>query len=312
MRIVCASPRDLANISAPDMAIPLYESGHSSIGVRIPEVLRRHKLQSSARAWDLLSIALAVVAADLRVPRNTSPNGWTRTLGLQVAVSDPEFWSEQSALIAEQLRSVTSDIWDVAFLQGELPYRGMTQARWPQHDSIVLLSGGLDSLVGTIDIVCRLGKRPYAVSQTTQGDKQTQQRFASTIGNGLSHIQLNHGANYRVQAEPSQRARSIIFLSYGVLVASALARYRDGDEIMLYVAENGFVSLNPPLTPSRLGSLSTRTTHPYFFRLFQRLLHAAEIRVQLANPYQFMTKGEMLRTCRDQDLLVGNASVSNS
>ena len=176
----------------------------------------------------------------------------------------------------------------------------------------MLLSGGLDSLVGAIDIVGADGRNPYAVSQIARGDKAKQQRFASAIGGGLPHLQLNHNAKHQGGGDNSQRARSVVFLAYGVLVATALARYRDGGEVTLYVCENGFISLNPPLTGSRLGSLSTRTTHPYFFSLFQQLIHTAGIRVQLTNPYQFRTKGEMLRECSDQALLRQHASFTTS
>ena len=98
MRIVCASTSVLARTSAPDLAITLYESAPSSVGGRIPSVVGRNGLEPIARAWDLLSIALAVVGTDLRVPRDNSPDGWTRELDLEVAVSDPEFWSSKSGL----------------------------------------------------------------------------------------------------------------------------------------------------------------------------------------------------------------------
>lgn len=290
----------------------MYESTPSSVGGRIPGVVARNGLEPAARAWDLLSIALAVVGTDLRVSRDNSPDGWTRELDLEVAVSDPEFWSSQSELITQQLRFLTTDIWNITFLKGAIPSRPVTRPIRLNQDSVVLLSGGLDSLVGTIDIVHHLGKRPYAVSQITQGDKQTQRRFASAIGGGLAHLQLNHDASYLGQNESSQWARSIAFLSYGVLLASALSPYVDGGEVTLYICENGFISLNPPLTGTRLGSLSTRTTHPLFFRLFQQLLSSADIRVQLENPYQYMTKGEMIRACTNQALLKENAHISTS
>jgi hypothetical protein len=127
--------------------------------------------------------------------------------------------------------------------------------------------------------------------------KQKQVRFASQIGSGLSHLQLNHNAKCPGQHERSQRARSIVFLAYGVLLATALRRYGDGDEIPLFVCENGFISVNPPLTTGRLGSLSTRTAHPVFFGQFQRLLDVAGLRVRITNPYEFVTKGEMLANC---------------
>ena len=110
----------------------------------------------------------------------------------------------------------------------------------------------------------------------------------------------------------SQRSRSLIFLAYGVLVASALKRYKDDGGVDLYMCENGLISINPPLTPARIGSLSTRTSHPIFLGLFQDLLDAAGLRITVRNPYQFKTKGEMLRECKDQAFLMKHASQTTS
>ena len=109
----------------------------------------------------------------------------------------------------------------------------------------------------------------------------------------MRHLQLNHNANVPdSENPPSQRARSIVFLAYGVLVATTLARYHTGESITLYVCENGFIAVNPPLTGGRLGSLSTRTTHPVVLSSLQHILDAAELRVKIVNPYSFKTKGE--------------------
>ena len=139
-----------------------------------------------------------------------------------------------------------------------------------------------------------------------------QSYFASKLGNGLSHLQLNHNVKCPGAKERSQRARSLIFLAYGVLVASALRRHKDGKVIDLYVCENGFISINPALTGSRLGSLSTRTTHPVFISVYQELLDIAGLAVKVRNPYQFKTKGEMLAGCQDQPFLAKFAAESTS
>lgn len=78
------------------------------------------------------------------------------------------------------------------------------------------------------------------------------------------------------------------------------------------MSENSLISINPPLTPARIGSLSTRTTHPVFLGLFKELLEAAELRVNVRNPYQLKTKGEMLRECRDQAFLQKYAAETTS
>ena len=98
------------------------------------------------------------------------------------------------------------------------------------------------------------------------GDAENQRTFAKVMGGGLRHLQMNHNAGVPKPETPSsQRARSLIFIAYGVLAATTLKQYHAGGSVTLYVCENGFISINPPLTEMRLGSLSTRTTHPVFF-----------------------------------------------
>ena len=165
-----------------------------------------------------------------------------------------------------------------------------------------LLSGGVDSLVGAIDAVSA-GRRPVLVSQVARGDKDRQKMLANEIGEDLSHLQLTHAIKPPSKSEPSQRARSMVFLAYGVLAASVLPQHCRGEVVELTVPENGFISLNIPLTPLRLGSLSTRTTHPFFLQQLQKILDTSNFHVRLSNPYQFKTKGDMLLECSDQRLL---------
>jgi hypothetical protein len=151
------------------------------------------------------------------------------------------------------------------------------------------------------------------VSQVAKGNKSFQKTYANAVGENLFHLQLNHNSSPPAGfSERSQRARSLIFIAYGVLAATCLDRYRDGDVIELRIPENGFISLNIPLTPLRLASHSTRTTHPYFISRVQSVLDLAGLRAALVNPYQFCTKGEMLVGCMDQTALKVYAADSTS
>jgi hypothetical protein len=94
------------------------------------------------------------------------------------------------------------------------------------------------------------------------------------------------------------RARSLLFLALGTSVASALP-----SGATLHVPENGFISLNIPLTFGRAGTHSTRTTHPHTINLYRQLIEALGIKVDLRTPYRFTTKGEMLRDCKNQAVL---------
>jgi hypothetical protein len=71
----------------------------------------------------------------------------------------------------------------------------------------------------------------------------------------------------------------------------------------ILVPENGLISLNVPLDPLRLGSLSTRTTHPFYMARWNELLAGLGIPGRLESPYQFQTKGERLTGCADPLLL---------
>lgn len=317
MNVVCAPVDWSFGPHRPaDLEVVLFSHAdrpdRGAAGASIIRAVKKAKLLPDPRAWDLLSLALSVTAADLGVRRNGSPDGWTREINLQVALSDPSFWSEQRPLLEDQLRFLTTDRWTVTFADGGALPSPPNRVVRPYDDSVSLLSGGLDSLVGAIDLVSRQGRRPFLVSQVVPGDKKKQARFASRIGSGLNHLQLNHNTKCPGQHERSQRARSIVFLAYGVLLATALRRHSGGEEIPLFVCENGFISVNPPLTAGRLGSLSTRTAHPVFLNQFQRLLDKAGLRVRITNPYEFVTKGEMLTDCDDQPLLEALAHTSTS
>jgi 7-cyano-7-deazaguanine synthase in queuosine biosynthesis len=314
MKVYCA-PRDAWDApKKTDLRVLMFDApddkSQGSIGHSILPAIERMQLAPARRAWDLLSIALGVVAADHGCLRSGSPDGWTRQIELSVSVGDPKFWSGQAPKLESTLRFLTGDVWQLSFTEGGISPKPPKNAK-PRDETIVcLLSGGLDSLVGAIDLSSQ-GQAPLFVSQVSHGDKTTQVYFARQIaGSDGHHLQLNHNVE-TPESETSQRARSFVFLAYGVVAATALKNYTTG-KATLVVPENGFISLNIPLTPLRLGSLSTRTTHPAFIAGFQALLDAAGLRVKVSNPYQLRTKGQMLKECKDQKLLQKLADSSTS
>jgi 7-cyano-7-deazaguanine synthase in queuosine biosynthesis len=294
------------------MQVVIYgqaEKGQVGVGGYARHLLEKANLEISPQAWDFLSIALSVVAADFTDHRANSPDGWTREIDLEIAVQDPTFWNSQSKALAAALGFLTTDRWMLSFHAGGFGPPAQLQALHPREDSVALLSGGLDSLIGAIDLR-EQGLKPYAVSQIVRGDGEKQDLFARSIG--LSRIGLNHVAKSPGSQEPSQRARSIIFLAFGLAVATSLDRYHRGETVPLYICENGFIAINPPLTVTRLGSLSTRTAHPEYLGRLQQIFDSAGIKVQIKNPYALMTKGEMLAGCRNQSLLQQHAVASTS
>jgi len=316
MKLVCGPGDFVLPSSADTSRVILYgqpqQDGQGSAGDAARTEIMRMGLGPSERAWDLLSIALSVVTADVGAPRSESADGWTREIELDIAVADAVFWSTQASALAQALAFLTTDRWTIRFHGGGFkPNVSTTAPKLMMEDSVVLLSGGLDSLVGAIDLAAA-GRKPLAVSQIVRGDAEKQADFAGLIGGGLAHLQLNHNATLPGFEETSQRARSFVFIAFGVMAATALPCYGRGDRVPLFLCENGFIAINPPLTGGRLGSLSTRTAHPEFIGRVQRILDAASLRVDITNPYGTKTKGEMLKECADQNLLRAQAVRSTS
>lgn len=314
MKLVCAPEHLPLPVSQDELRVMLYgqpgQPDQGSAGAAAKADILRARLEAAPRAWDLLSLALSVVTADLAGLRDQSPDGWTREFELQVAVADAAFWTPHAAALEAALAFLTTDRWRIRFMDGGLLPAPPREPVRPTEDCVVLLSGGLDSLIGVIDRVGE-NKRPLAVSQIVRGDAEKQANFARKVG-VHRHLQLNHNAYAPWAEEPSQRARSFIFLAFGVLAATTLAQYHQGGTVPLYICENGFIALNPPLTGGRLGSLSTRTAHPEFLHLLQHILDLAGLRVRLENPYRAKTKGEMLKECSNQGLLRAEAATSTS
>lgn len=316
MRYISGPRSALRSAGASATPIFLYEQVTSTTnrtaGWAAAETVRRQRLQPDNAAWDLLTIALTVVAADGDHSRATSPDGWTREFELDIAVHDPSRWAPHSDALAQALGFLTTDRWRLTFRAGGHAPEPPSRPHFPDADSVALLSGGLDSLIGAIDLADQ-GHSIFAISQTVRGDAEKQELFARTIGGGLPHLQLNHNASTpRASKETSQRARSLIFLAFAVLGATSTLAYQYQETIPLYICENGFIAVNPPLTLARIGSLSTRTAHPEFLARVQSILDAVGLRVLIKNPYGEKTKGEMLVECTDQTLLAQLAPVSTS
>ena len=316
MRIVCGPSEFAFESFHSDLEVVLF--GHDpskkrgSAGAAIGDVLRRRELVPDPRALDFLSVALAVMAADLAGHRDASPDGWTREFDLVIAVTDPPFWGTQAPVLQRLLQFLTTDRWRIAFAPGAKYSKQPKKQIHPEHDSIVLFSGGLDSFTGALDLV-EQGYCPLAVSQSVRGDAEKQRSLSGVVGGNIGHLQLNHNTDVpNPENPPTQRGRSIAFFAHGILAATTLLRYADGDLIPLFVCENGFISINPPLTGLRLGSLSTRTSHPVVLTLLQQIVDAAGLRVCFKNPYAHWTKGEMLAGCPRQPDLKAHAHTTTS
>lgn len=286
----------------------------STVGTALIRDILASGVSPSARSWDFLTLALAVNAADNVLERAPSADGWTRQIQLEVVLYEPEAYQPSITGIEEALRFLTGDFWTLSFVGGGYPPPRAKAAVAFDSDCVCLLSGGLDSLVGALDQT-EMGRRPLLVSQTAKGDKETQSLFASRLGGNDRHLQWNQNIRPKVEdIEGSTRARSIGFFAFAAVAADHLANSMTAlpTPIEVFVPENGLISLNVPLNAGRVGSLSTKTTHPVFMARLQALWNALGIPAVLRLPYATMTKGEMMATCREPVVLREFASQATS
>lgn len=274
--------------------------GHvGTVGARVYDAATRLSLQPSRAAMDFLSIAMAVTAADTFILRADEPDGWRRTFEMSLPLGDPDTWNPLKPLLQSALRFLSSDIWEFDFTRGGMDPPPITEIKSRNRvinlanvDCVSLFSGGLDSAIGALDLLGR-GMRPLLVSHASHKDADKQVIVAGLLPTPCERMSVNSYPTWAGADDDSQRTRSFQFLALGTLAGEAVARYRRLQKADLFVCENGLIALNPPLTPRRMGSHSTRTAHPHFLGSIQALLDGAGIPVGISNPYRHVTKGEM-------------------
>lgn len=252
---------------------------------------------------DLVRIALAVRASDRSILRQGGGSSWNaRDFDLTVEVADPATWTVHAQQLAELIGFLTGDRWAFSFTQAPATAMPPLAIEEQGHGRTVLLSGGADSAVGALLSALDLGTNNSqalvshlsltalspvqrdlvtAIRRVVPNQEQVHRQFR--LNRGSERLD---GTGFR--SETSSRSRSLLFLALGLAVAERASS-------TLWIPENGFASLNPPLGPDRRGSLSTRTTHPRFLRDLSELVIAAGGHGALENPYERATKGEMFQ-----------------
>ena len=301
----------------------LYGSSNKSnsgfaIGNQLIPAAERVQVELSDQTFDFLSLALGVVAADTFVPRLSSPDGWARQIELDIELANPAKWKPHLSELESVLRFLSGDLWTLRVRGGGMPPPELNKHRHLRPDidgadCVCLFSGGLDSAIGTLDLLAPK-RTPVLVSHAYPKDRQVQSELISAFADPPAHFSVaaDPFSPEGSPTESSMRTRSLGFIAFGSLIASALALRAGLDEVPLLIPENGLISLNPPLTPRRTGALSTRTTHPHFLARLQAVFEAVSIPARMLNPYRHKTKGEMMSECRDQHCLKQVASMTVS
>ena len=179
------------------------------------------------------------------------------------------------------LRFLTGVLWTIRFRslpeRGRPPLRRRPRETTARHfDGVSLFSGGLDSLIGAIDEL-HARRMPLFVShggeEGVSGPQGKLFKALKATGLGAEADALAPGDGVPPEPCPGYRRRELDprpFLSF--YRTRRIRRISLGRPFVLRVPENGLISLNVPLDVTRLGSNSTRTTHPFYIHRWNELL----------------------------------------
>ena len=298
--------------------IPLTaENGSLLYGIdRIRNDLKQKGIYPTEDGFDILALAALVYLADTRISRSKhAEDSWTREISLEVPVFNFERWLSQGDLLAQMLNFLTGDRWIINFAKRENAFSDESKRR-VKYDAVTLFSGGMDSLIGTIN---HLERNRNVAMFSHAGDGYTKdvqksllaefkERYPDNIPSYFSlWMSFKKDILFEGGQEDSTRSRSFLFISLGLFALSGM----DGVTV-LQVPENGLIALNVPLDTLRVGSHSTRTTHPFYMKLWNNLLANLGLPYSIDNPYWNKTKGEMANDCLNRDFLLKVINKSTS
>jgi len=260
---------------------------------------------------DFLFFSVYISVIDRLIKREWFADNWSRNIEVEIPVSSPLKWEKAKNEFEKALSFLSGDNWTLSFIDVKQEYFWVDKLPLEQNDirfkNICLFSGGLDSLIGAINLAEQTDNIILSSFYDGHGAILGKQDVLYQHIKESKNIFLNQFALNRIKSnEDTTRARSVLFLGLATYSAINLNIPK------IITPENGLISINLPLTSSRAGANSTRTMHPYFIKSFQNALVLLGHNIKIDNPYIYKTKGEMLIECKNKQLLNTLLKVSMS
>ncbi len=285
------------------------EKRTGNLVLKLEQLRHRFTGNETARLTDFIEIASYVFAADRNVSRGSKLDHgvgaeWRRTFRMVIAVRDLEFWrrADVRETLSETLHFLSEDDWSFEFVENLNPI-GMQQYLdiIPQDveegggASIILFSGGIDSLAGAVHELLLTNRRVVLVShRNLPGVGKRQKLLAENLAvahpKRVTHVSVdNHLTKQIADNEDTQRTRSFFFTA----IATVAAHIEKADRIRFY--ENGVMSINLPLATQVVGARASRSTHPRSLEHLNDLIRlVTDTAHVIDNPFIWKTKAEVV------------------
>lgn len=300
--------------------IPMLSNSKLNYGIEhVKKLLRSHNIFPSEIGFDIITLATMVYLADTRIARIIhGQDSWTREIVIKLPVSDVDLWNKQIITIERMLKFLTGDLWSFEFVKRNWLFELSEKAeeKTALYSRASLFSGGMDSLISTINLMERkentllFGHAGEGLTKNAQTNiiNVLDEQYPE-IAHTLIDLWMNFPDNYIPKGgnDSNTRSRSFLFIGFAIFSITGTKNIKE-----LIIPENGLIALNVPLEITRVGSFSTRTTHPFYLNLWNNLLKNLGLELSIYNPYWNKTKGEMADECLNKDVLFETMKLSFS
>lgn len=290
--------------------IPFLTTGESfRYGLqKTVDELRKQNIYPTESGFDAIVFGILVYMADMKISRRSqAQDSWSREISLTIPVFD-EKWFIYKNHFERMLKFLTGDLWTIDFVHREerLAQEEKIGQRTDVYNSASLFSGGMDSLIASINcmeqeqptlLISHAGEARVRHWQTDLMSVLDEKYGDIPHGNAYYWTNLDGVEFPEAGSDLNQRSRSFLFITIALF---AMSGTKSCTQLMM--PENGLIALNVPLEYLRLGSHSTRTTHPFYLKLWNEIVSDV-FGYSIINPYWNKTKGEMAYECLNAEVL---------
>lgn len=301
----------------------------TNINIQLPDFIG-YVYHLPDRVKDLLEMAAYIYAADRKTHRGNLDaveyQKWDRSFHFVFLVRDYVFWSrtDVQASLSDALQFMSGDKnYEFTFQEmGFDPPMSLFDKEEfsiapDKATSIILFSGGLDSLTGVVDRLKNTDENICLIShQSKQPESaRTQKKLIEALNQKYNHRcrHFKFFCNLKGEraVEETQRTRSFLYSAIAFAVAGAFSQSG------FYFYENGITSINFSKRQDLINARASRTTHPKTLGLVEKFLNlfSPDNPVKIYHPYLFKTKTDIVSTLVDlgeRDLISSSVSCSRT